>query len=870
MKNSIIKKSLALVLVGAMAFATPIVSSASPITDAYSTGTTDGSDKDTDTSTSTSTSTSTKTGTIEIPEKVEVIQLNVLGITLDKDNVAIDMSEKTTENLQARVLFDGYDAEGDADQMDWAKSDDLIDLQQKKDIEDQIHWYSYDNKIATVTAGDDKTKAVITGVADGTTEIAAYIENDGITYLDEKGKAIMRPTEGDFVAYATVKVTQRATGVELTLTDVYQKHTYDLKDYTELVYGDTSKPLADCTESVIYSGLKISNTKTTKATLKDDGTLKITKGTVGDTITFTMTTSNGVTDTATVTVQQDVPATGLTFKDGNKYTLDLGSEKDKDWYKDLVLDVTTADKKQTTDDITWTISDKKGTIAEITDIGAIVDNATYATVNAIGEQIGTVKITAKATSGKSASFSLTITATPARAEIYGPDSIYTGQTKALGVVLYGENDLEIPQGKTTFKWSVTTASGNKANAKVTNKGVLTPAALLTKGSGKSKEVLTEDTATITATFSNSPAKIKDNKNVTGTTVTINQSNVSNVALTAQQVGTDGKPYTIPNGTIASGDKKADLKGLFVGTSFDVVPTGEGQLDSIVWSTTGKGIIQQVNGEIPTYTLTAAGNKTVKATYYTVDFAKKKATKVVKTFNIKNLVVRAEQLTFDKSAVVVSNFDSKTNATKAGTSVTLKIKAQAPKGASDKITWAVKAANDEATELAVKNEKYNKKTAAAATVYYIASGKNDSTIKITLPEGLKAGSVLKVGAYAEGGAVAYSYIYVTHKTVKVVPQNVEKGNKVTVKVGGPSVNVAPRLAVGSDAALLDYGLVNYELGSTTTAYTTEPVTYSVDKKSARFIKVDQDGCITGLQKGKAKVTISTISGKKATVTVTVTE
>ena len=850
MKNSIIKKSLALVLTGAMAFSMPTTASASPITDAYDT--VDGNDKNTDTSTSTNTSintsTNTNTGTIkegetEIPDAVKDIQLQVLGLALDKDEVAIDMSESTTDSLQARVLFDGYDAAGDAAEMEWAQ----VTLEQKKAIEDQIHWYSYDENVATVAAGEDKTKAVVTGTADGYTGVVAYIENDGIGYFDAKGNEIYCPSEGDFVAYASVIVTQHADRAELTLKDVYQKHTYNLKEYTNLVFGENSKPLYECTEDVIYSGLKITSTaaksKQTKATLKDDGTLKITKGNVGDTITFTMTTSNGAKSEATVIVRQDVPATGLEFEAGKKGTLDLGSEEGKDWCKDLRLKVKTANGTQTTDEITWTISDKKGTIATITGSEAIVDNATYATVNAIGEQIGTVKITAKATSGKSASYTLAISATPATAEIYGSESVYTGQTTTLGAVLYGENGLVIPQGKTKFKWSVA-VTGNKANAKInSSKGVLTPAVLLTKGSGKSKELMLEDTATVSATFSNSTAKIKNKKADNTATVRIEQSNVSDVALTAQQVGTDGVSTL---GTIASDATKANLKGLFVGTSFDVVPTGNGQLGSIVWSTTGKGIIQNVNGEVPTYTLTAAGNKTVKATYYTINEAKKKATKVVKTFNIKNLVVRAEQLTFDKSAVVV-------NPTKKATNVTLKIKAQAPKGAADKITWGVKAADADGKEL----------TLATKT-----SGKLQNQIKITLPAGLAAGSVVKVGAYAESGAVEYAYIYVTEKTNKVLSQ-VDK-NKTSVAVG-ETTKVTPMLEVinGKTKENKTPGLVNWSKGSTT-AYFTEPVTYSVDKKSAKYVKVDENGNITGLQKGTAKVTIKTISGKKATVTVKVTE
>lgn len=63
----------------------------------------------------------------------------------------------------------------------------------------------------------------------------------------------------------------------------------------------------------------------------------------------------------------------------------------------------------------------------------------------------------------------------------------------------------------------------------------------------------------------------------------------------------------------------------------------------------------------------------------------------------------------------------------------------------------------------------------------------------------------------------------------------------------------------------------ELGnkySKTTAYETEPVTYSLDKKSATVIKVDANGNVTPLKRGTATVTIKTLSNKSAKVKIVV--
>ncbi len=67
------------------------------------------------------------------------------------------------------------------------------------------------------------------------------------------------------------------------------------------------------------------------------------------------------------------------------------------------------------------------------------------------------------------------------------------------------------------------------------------------------------------------------------------------------------------------------------------------------------------------------------------------------------------------------------------------------------------------------------------------------------------------------------------------------------------------------------IIKQELGnkySKTIAYETEPVTYSLDKKSATVIKVDVNGNVTPLKRGTATVTIKTLSNKSAKVKIVV--
>ncbi len=96
---------------------------------------------------------------------------------------------------------------------------------------------------------------------------------------------------------------------------------------------------------------------------------------------------------------------------------------------------------------------------------------------------------------------------------------------------------------------------------------------------------------------------------------------------------------------------------------------------------------------------------------------------------------------------------------------------------------------------------------------------------------------------------------------------KEGNKVSIRVGD-TASIKASVIVNNTTKDTEPWKINKEttnLGvNTPNTYVTEPVTYSLDKNSAKLIRVDSNGKVTALKNGKAKVTVSTLSGKKTTV------
>ncbi len=319
--------------------------------------------------------------------------------------------------------------------------------------------------------------------------------------------------------------------------------------------------------------------------------------------------------------------------------------------------------------------------------------------------------------------------------------------------------------------------------------------------------------------------------------------------------------------------KATLKDdIFVGQSYNFVAlaTGKDPEGNIVdfsnataWTVSGKGINSKVNEATLQTKITSKVKATVKASYITISknvrsgaYSAKKNTATITISPIQ----MANTLTLNKNAVVV-------NPKKGNNKVTLNVKALAPKGATDKIMWKVMS-RDAVTGSAINgllapNADLENQHGAG-----IRRDAKNKKLTVTIPGTAPVGSVIKVGAYAEGGAVAYAYIYVTDKTTKVVTglESVKPKNTISLKAG-ETAQLTPKLVTANGEKAV--GESKWSQGNTI-AYDTEPVSYILDKKSAQYVKVDANGKIVALQKGTAKVTIKTISGKSAKVTIKIAE
>ncbi len=855
MKNQIIKKIMAYLLVGAMVITTPMTASAAGLADAYDTGT--GSDEDKSSNTDTNTDTNTNTGGIkpgDIPPIVEELNINIFGIALDKETLDFDLGDEEQSNtLQARVLFDGYDPT--KEDMQWA-----VSAEEKAKIEENIHWYSSDPSVAEVQVIDEKdnTKAKVIAKGDGEAKITAWIEADGIAYNNSN-----EPTPGDYKATAIVTVTEHATGVSFNYGDTpfVAKRQYDLNDYTYLTFKNGRElPVKACQESVTFSNMKIDK-KTTKATLKD-GILKITKSLEGDIITFNMVTEGGLKAEGKITIAKENPVTKLTFAN-NKMAIDMGTDEAVDGVVSKESNTLTVEKKDanavTTDLFTWTES-SKGKVINVT------GNGDKATITAVS--VGSSTVTVKASSGKSAKLKVTVTATPSDVKIEAPDMsesgyvTYTGKPTTMTAVLYGKNGIKIPQGKTKLAWTV----DDKSYAKVSSKGIVTPANILyaknSKGKLDKKNLVEGLSVTSKVSVSVKGTSINDDYDLK-----IDQSNVESFGIDKYNLADTSK-----TSKVNLVKNKATLKDdIFVGQSYNFVAlaTGKDPEGNIVdfsnataWTVSGKGITSKANEATLQTTITSKVKATVKASYITISKAKSgaySAKKNTATITISPIQM-ANTLTLNKNAVVV-------NPKKGNNKVTLNVKALAPKGATDKIMWKVMS-RDAVTGSAINgllapNADLENQHGAG-----IRRDAKNKKLTVTIPGTAPVGSVIKVGAYAEGGAVAYAYIYVTDKTTKVVTglESVKPKNTISLKAG-ETAQLTPKLVTANGEKAV--GESKWSQGNTI-AYDTEPVSYILDKKSAQYVKVDANGKIVALQKGTAKVTIKTISGKSAKVTIKIAE
>ncbi len=961
MKNRVIKKIMAYLLVGAMVITTPMTASASEsvLQKAYSVDGADGknsnsnSDTDTDTGTDTDTDTDTDTNTnsggipwVPIEPGYPVIHALLVNPT--------DLQFETTgevQALEATVVLDESEMpkpdpkpedpeEPDDNEMSWATEDEKDALRKK--IEESIRWYVEvpENAEKPVKLSTTSGKSVgVESIFPGEATVYAWIEADGKS-LNKQNDC---PTAGDYVAEATVSVKKTLKGITFNPTlgkgdgsDVenfktfdkftWGKRQYDLRKFTILEYTDgTHQRASDSDIKLTYSISSVSDNKKIKATITGS-TLKITKGLVGGTIKIDVISEDykdySLKDNAIKLVNQNVvnSMNKLNTADKTK-TLDF-NEGDEPSIELPCPGITNKTDKLTTiatstDELIW--STNKPKIIKVEPIEETLSHGDCTKAKITALDVGTAKVTVKSTSGKSAVYTVNVYATPESVEIQGDTSGYTGKPIALKAVLRGKDGNELLVGSTKLTWTIDKI-GDKKNKKDPNANIsgkkesatVTPANLLVdlnKKHIKEAKITVRVKASYKYGTNKGEATLKEPLEIT-----LKQSDVEQVQIDMYRPTTqkEGHPGFDTNETlhmsafnnrgketyaVTYNKKQFDvgLQYIFDATSVD--PESANQMDTIAWAVTGKGI-DSYSVEVPDgnniSSLWARFNKNVKATfkasYITLQDQgadkNPKAVKNTKTINI-TPVKKAESIAFAKP-VVVKNPNPK----KAQT-VTFTI-AEAPKKSEyGKVEWKVLAYNNSNPD---KEYKASASGGSKVDTNSLIKAFKDKSVTINVPSDFTTGSVIKVGAYSEFGVVAYGYIYITEQTKTVTPyakvgsgegeatlvKDMDK-KQVTMKLFDEGKINSAQLSVKFDTQVNEVGtngkvtaqkyqgredgLLGKDLGDTK-SYITDPVTYSLDKKSALIIKVDDTGKITPLNRGTATVTIKALNGKSAKVKVVV--
>ncbi len=929
MKNRVIKKIMAYLLVGAMVITTPMTASAteSELQKAYG----ERSDSDTDndekklwsnSNSDTSTSTSTSTQAI-VPTTVQKHELNILGITLDKSEMEMDLEERKNGFLKARVLFDDWNAEDE--EMDW------VTKEEKEEIEKEIKWFSDDPKVAVVawgSNGGDNTLASVKAKSAGQAKIYAWIEADGLAYVNSN-----RPTDGDYVAEATVTVVDDNYEISFKEMKFATGRNYDLKDYISLQYGEGENArkvdLKDSAEQVVFSNVIIPADSEANASnpnkgknkgikLSDDGILNMNAGTSklapGNKVTFDIATASGKSATGTIEIVKANNVKAIKFK-GTKDEIDMGSKDDykaeelddqknviekakvskeigwnvkNETGKKAILEITWDDNAETaakTDELTWTSSNTS--IVAVKPIRVSENNNIATKAEIIPQNIGNAKITVASATGKKATLTVTVKATPESIEIDQnnkdaegkqlPIYAWSGKAITLTATMKGANGLVLPATATKLNWTtIETDRAIKKNAKVTtnkdNTGKVLPANALDKETTQYRVKVNTKAKFKGSQISSEPVEL-----------TFKQSNIADITVNEIQ----NKEVIQIIGRLPQ--TKSDVRKLYVGnntykySAAAYVPDGQKVVlagstkstedradiaDSIVWSVKSAKVatIDENGNLVPV----GPGKTDVTASYVSLKYTngKPKPTVRKKTISVQ-VIQNATSISFAKEIQVINP-----NVSERDISATFTIKNVLPKKATYNVTdwkvigYAKEKELDKLTDFSLDGSKITE-------VIRVDSRDNNGNLKkaakITIPKKYQvAGTVIKIGAYTDGGAVAYGYLYITDKTTKITAElSGEKVNKEGSKV---SINVGDTADIkayinNSTTATESWKIIKNttELGTNTpNTYVTEPVTYSLDKNSAKLIRVDSNGKVTALKNGKAKVTVSTLSGKKTTV------
>lgn len=851
MKIRVIKKMMAYLLVGAMVLSTPMTASATEpsIADVY----TDTDDGD---GSGTLSGSNTNTGVLDTELNKPEVQAQVIGLALDKTSLSLEKNGAVDKDrLQARVLFTDYSPENE--EMVLAANEET-----KKIVDQFLRWRVIDNEGDTVNnvvglsyyekadGSKDYSMVNVNAKHGGTVQVQAYIDYDNNKKLDA----------GEFHAEATVSVKEFAEDFEWNVPEdekFFMNWEYDLNDYIKL------NPETASDDVSFYA-----KTNAKKVTISDSGIMKVKKVSEGETVEVVATIENGVSHEAILKLDPGTPAKKVAFLDKN-VILDHGRKTEQEKTLKVELKPVT-DGKTVTDLVKWTAKPDVVNF-DITEYNR-EKNTAEVKITIKGDAVGKVKITAQATSGKKATTTVVINSTPANIKVE-PVVTWTGKKPKVEVVPLGDDGEKIPVNKNGYKFEVTSVNEteNIKNIKVnkTSGAITIPTVLTNKGTGKDKAVVKQDVANVKVSLTKANGKKFTSSVVTGdNTITAKQANIKDINVwnttyaNKDSLGTQ----VLANGS--TNNKATEPVGKYkitVGSKYQYqvnatsgwTDTVDPELsDAVAWTSSSAKVGTVSDGGL--FTALKGGTTKIKLSYVTITDEKKcKAKLNSKTITIKP-IQKATSLTLNKNTfVVVAERNPK--------DISISVKKQLPKGSKDLITWKQVVGELGEDGKTIVNAKH---TMLEMKKY---TNSKTTTVKVPVKE-YKAGTVVKIGAYADGGAVAYAYIYVVADKAKAVramegekattDSSAKKLTKLELAVGN-SKTITPQIQKTSDKTFIQATVYSKE----NIAYSTDPVTYSFSKAGIASIN-SQTGKITAMKPGTTKLTIKTLSGKKATVTIKV--
>lgn len=857
--KKLLKNAVVYAVAFSMLVATPLTASAGLI-DAYKV--TDGSgnvikdnpelgDEDY-TGTVTNTYTDTSTGVISNNDA------KIIGISIDQKNVSMVAGDEI--ELEADVLFDSAVPTKD---LEGKKLDDGTTIEEQ--ISKFIRWETSDlTRVSIKVDASDRSKATLTA-RHGTklgedVIITASIGGSqySFTYTDEDGNELT--VNGANVHYedtASVYVKEYTNSLAGSFANVsktqYKKHTLNL-------YDELKRDPETANDTIKWTTSKASVATVSAAgvvTFKNTGDVRITAisekgkwafidftvepGKAAESVEIREIAGPKADPSAKIT--KDTIDVAITNDANQSVSLEaVMFAKNETGQKKSNKEWTTEDGQKITDVITWSLDKKGKSVVTMT-----VDKADSNKVTLTPLKKGKATITAKATNGKNAKFTLTVKATLTGLKVTNVSeknaanltTLYTGQTLQLDLTRLSYTHENWTSDK--VKYSILKEEDNtkNPNATISSKGVLTVNKELKKldvnPDYKTVEIQVTSKSKIKNPNTTDP---KDYVKSVVYQVNLEQSSVSAFTVIDDATGKEvAKIAANAAGTKATQSVKNQTVNLYVpkGRSFTVqiddanpVPSKELAAQTLNWKTSSaKAASIAVKDGKPTITANAKGKSTI--TVSGVFKGKNDQYKDIKaTFKV-NVTQPITSLKMNKTSVVVKQQTAKK---------TVALKVTKNKNAAGKITWTV-----------YKNGvQYATKTSTSAS-YTVTLKKKDFV----------ATDVFTVTAKSDTGVVARSKITVVSPSKSLTLKN---GNSspstdfVNKKFDLPlygELKLVPEVKIDDETTLI--------AGQESSDHTklAAGVTYSVDKKGKANVSIIGN-TIYRIGTGKATITAKTDDGK----------